>query len=905
MSLLSTIRSKAASLSLFDPAKSEPKPSRDEIFQSSFRLPPDAVLEAAISIELSLDRSSSIFFPGKLMLSQSFLVFDSIEPRACSFAIPLVAMKRVERLASKTYLFALFIETMHGHKLNLQFVGLRSQIEDFCARLKANLRANMSRMRLLRDFLPTLYSEYMLSDPALSPSKQIRTSSSSSSRDPPPGGLGQLFKYPGDARKLRDKSKLRLWAEYMRDHGRNLTLVRLPTFQKLIRVGLPNVLRGEIWELTSGSMFLRLANPNLYTSLQKEFEGRTSLAIEEIEKDLNRSLPEYPAYQSDEGIERLRRVLTVYSWRNESVGYCQAMNIVVAALLIYMSEEQAFWCLSMLCDHLVPGYYSQTMYGTLLDQRVFEALVEKTMPILWDHLVKSDIQLSVVSLPWFLSLYVNSMPLTFAFRILDVFFLEGPKVLFQIGLAILRINGEELLDVSDDGSFISILKDYFTRLGDSAHPSSQNEKLREVTKFQELMVVAFREFSVITDDIISEQRRKHKSHVLDGIENFAKRTQLRNLHKTGKLTPEDLSNVYDRFFQALQSSRLGLGPTKPYMDIDTFQIFMHGLASWAVEPHDFLARLFHRWDTELQGGLTLQDVVTGLGAIKQEDIMSAMAYFFELYDEDGDGKVDREGILQMSEGLLYITRNLTPRVVSDLDGATASSSSPPPTATSSSSSSSTPNASDPNASATPTPQYDYLSSVSAFIQRAFEYATPDDLPASTQLIDAPATKANIALDPNHPRHITLPTFRMVVLADEALERFFTHDFADSIKVTPAKGALRQKGTLRELFDSLVSDSVRVAGEVKRRIDEMERQAREQQAREDAMAIRAAAAQGESLHIQQQILLKQQQQEMERRRKEEEEEEEDDDESADKDVLEGLEIEVPGVASKESAGSELL
>jgi len=35
----------------------------------------------------------------------------------------------------------------------------------------------------------------------------------------------------------------------------------------------------------------------------------------------------------------------------------QAMNLVTASFLIYMSEEQCFWCLTVLCDRLLPGYY--------------------------------------------------------------------------------------------------------------------------------------------------------------------------------------------------------------------------------------------------------------------------------------------------------------------------------------------------------------------------------------------------------------------------------------------------------------------------------------------------------------------------------------------------------------------
>jgi hypothetical protein len=815
--------------------------------------------------------------------------------------------------------------------------------------------------------------------------------------DPPDAGLGMqvAFRYPGDAKKLRDRSKMRLWAEYLRENGRNVTLIRQPTFHKLIRVGLPNRLRGEIWEQTSGSLFLRLENPTLYAETLAKYDGRASLAIDEIEKDLNRSLPEYPGFQSEEGIGRLRRVLTAYSWTNEEVGYCQAMNIVVAALLIYMSESQAFFLLSTLCDRLLPGYYSTTMYGTLLDQKVFESLVEKTMPILWDHLVKSDVQLSVVSLPWFLSLYINSMPLVFAFRVLDVFFLEGPKVLFQVGLAILRINGEELLDATDDGAFISVLKSYFSKLDESAHPKSENAKLRAVTRFQELMVVAFKEFSGITQSSITEQRMKHKDSVLNGIESFAKRTSIRNLGPDSKrLSVDELGALYDRFYgilyerqqrnqmiqeeserrakaarakaaevvtglpenQTIEKGRVGLGPSPTLMDYDAFREFLAGVAKWAItdspsppekdhasdrdkhsyfgnsvrrrenslspwgygnpEPadHEFMQRLFRRWDVDMNSALTLQNVVTGLAHIKGKgDIMGSITYFFELYDDDGDGKVDREGILRISEAMLFLSRR-------GLEGSL--------TPSSSMTGLSEFEAGNGGAVEGPygTTNERFLSSVSAFIRRCFEYADPDhpqtlgaeeqangkpddstfgvgddsdeeedlldlgttntdsphkrgkkttgldsmpatsngqqDGSAQSSVSKAQAESANVALDPSKPLHITLPTFRMVVLADELLEQFFESSFPASFRISdkmiptgPASSstslttfsnlgfgirgsAASQVGSvggtssagvvppgkgLRGVLDNIVTDGMRVAAEVRRRMDEAQQE----------------------------------------------------------------------------------
>jgi len=61
-----------------------------------------------------------------------------------------------------------------------------------------------------------------------------------------------------------------------------------------------------------GAIYDRAFQPGHYEKLLKDNEGVVSLAIEEIEKDLRRSLPEHPAFQSEEGIDRLRRVRTFF-----------------------------------------------------------------------------------------------------------------------------------------------------------------------------------------------------------------------------------------------------------------------------------------------------------------------------------------------------------------------------------------------------------------------------------------------------------------------------------------------------------------------------------------------------------------------------------------------------------------
>lgn len=70
----------------------------------------------------------------------------------------------------------------------------------------------MKEIENLRVVVNDCYSEYLLSGAKA----KDQNPDTAEARQPPDAGLGMIFRYPGDARKLRDRSKMRLWGEYFR-----------------------------------------------------------------------------------------------------------------------------------------------------------------------------------------------------------------------------------------------------------------------------------------------------------------------------------------------------------------------------------------------------------------------------------------------------------------------------------------------------------------------------------------------------------------------------------------------------------------------------------------------------------------------------------------------------------------
>lgn len=79
------------------------------------------------------------------------------------------------------------------------------------------------------------------------------------------------------------------------------------------------------------------------------------------------------------------------------MGYCQGLNRLAAIALLFLDEEDSFWCLVAIVQHLLPqDYYSRTLLGSQTDQRVLKDLLQIRATKLSQHLSLCE-YVSVVS----------------------------------------------------------------------------------------------------------------------------------------------------------------------------------------------------------------------------------------------------------------------------------------------------------------------------------------------------------------------------------------------------------------------------------------------------------------------------------------------------------------------------
>ncbi|ORX60518.1 RabGAP/TBC [Hesseltinella vesiculosa] len=222
--------------------------------------------------------------------------------------------------------------------------------------------------------------------------------------------------------------------------------------KKYMRKGIPQSYRGDAWMHYSGAKAKMEAHPGMYATLVE-----TALAMgahnehaEVIQRDLHRTFPDNSFFmcartdseghvhmepESNPKLVSLKHILYAFSIHSPEIGYCQSLNYLVGIfLLATRTDEEAFWLLvTLVHDYCPPSMYDVTMEGSTIEQMVLMYMVYEKMPGIWNKLAngrcfweceQSDSMppITLVTNHWFLTLFINILPIETVLRIWDCFF---------------------------------------------------------------------------------------------------------------------------------------------------------------------------------------------------------------------------------------------------------------------------------------------------------------------------------------------------------------------------------------------------------------------------------------------------------------------------------------------------
>ncbi|XP_073966112.1 GTPase activating protein and centrosome-associated isoform X3 [Choristoneura fumiferana] len=284
-----------------------------------------------------------------------------------------------------------------------------------------------------------------LSLSSLLPSPLASAPAPPSPLDPDSDGDEPLLSGTGEVSKDCGEDVLENWAQVLR----SWTGPRPRALSHLVRVGVPEALRGEVW--------LRLAGVDQSDKLMETY--RTLISKDcpfesVIQRDIARTFPAHDFFREAGGLgqDSLLRMARAYAVYDIEVGYCQGLSFLAATLLLHMPEEQAF-CLLV---RLMYGYGLRELYkdgfeALYMRLHQLDRLMEEQLTDLRAHFQELGVEPHMFASQWFLTVFTARFPLPLVYHILDVFLLQGMDTLFQVALSLLSRSRKDLLQHDFEG----------------------------------------------------------------------------------------------------------------------------------------------------------------------------------------------------------------------------------------------------------------------------------------------------------------------------------------------------------------------------------------------------------------------------------------------------------------------
>jgi hypothetical protein len=243
-------------------------------------------------------------------------------------------------------------------------------------------------------------------------------------------------------------------------------------FFEFFYLGIPSFCRGTIWKLLIGNPcyitetlyenYLTQVEPQNFNDFDIKYhedintifnrEYNINQMITDVIKGKDIFLSELINLNIDQEkiMNETYNILRIFFLiRNDLVYKKSIVPLIYVFLMVDENEYNAFCNVyNLICNSdIIKLYIGDEDY---INKNIifFRDLVKKYLPKIHEHFTNLEIDHELYFIPWISEIFSSSMSYKLLLRVLDLYLLNGEYILFQIGLTIIKIQENELLNLT-------------------------------------------------------------------------------------------------------------------------------------------------------------------------------------------------------------------------------------------------------------------------------------------------------------------------------------------------------------------------------------------------------------------------------------------------------------------------